>query len=185
MRTTVKKVLAGVLAAALSFGSVVPSFAADSPTTGVIREEEPAAIKTANYAGTVKNDGTVSLSTAETTDKELKCVPGKLTVDGVTYAVTTLEAGALKNWTEVEKVVLPPTITTVNAKAFQGCKSLTTIVFKSKKVVNVKKNAFKGLKTSKMTIKVKANMSAKNFKKFTTKLRKAGFKGKIKKVKAS
>ena len=65
-------------------------------------------------------------------------------------------------------------------EAFTGAKSVKTIVIKSASV-KVDKTAFKGVDTKKMTIKV-SGMSAKQLKAFKAQLKKAGFKGTVKKV---
>lgn len=69
---------------------------------------------------------------------------------------------------------------TVLAKnAFAGAKKLNTISMNVKKSITVKKGAFKGLNTKKMTIKVSKKMSAKELKKFKKVLKAAGFDGKV------
>ena len=75
---------------------------------------------------------------------------------------------------------LPASIKTIGAQAFTGAKSVKTIVIKSASV-KVDKTAFKGVDTKKMTIKV-SGMSAKQLKAFKAQLKKAGFKGTVKKV---
>ena len=56
---------------------------------------------------------------------------------------------------------------------------MKTIVLKGKKSITVKKGAFKGVNTKKVTIKVNKKMSKKEFKKLQKALKKAGFKGKV------
>jgi hypothetical protein len=184
LRKTVKKVLAGILAAALSFGSAVPAFAADSPTTSKTPAAQTGvAAEGKYYVGNTTSTGTVSITTTDPSTKDTKTIPTKLTINGVSYTVTTLESNALSNLDTVKTVILPPTLTTIKKQAFTGCKSLKTIVLKNKKATKVQKNAFKGLNTKKITVKVKVKMSDKNYKKLQKQLRKAGFKGKIKRVK--
>ncbi|MFR7423882.1 MAG: leucine-rich repeat protein [Clostridium sp.] len=62
--------------------------------------------------------------------------------------------------------------------AFKGCKKLKTITLANKKVT-IKKGAFAGLNTKKITVKA-PKMSKKELKKFKKALKKAGFKGKVK-----
>ena len=62
---------------------------------------------------------------------------------------------------------------------FTGAKKVKTIVLKGKKSITVKKGAFKGVNTKKVTIKVNKKMSKKEFKKLKKALKKAGFKGKV------
>ena len=67
--------------------------------------------------------------------------------------------------------------------AFAKMKKLRTIKFYNTKALTVAKGAFGKLKTKKITIKVTKKMSKSQFNKFKKNLRKAGFKGKIKRVK--
>lgn len=70
------------------------------------------------------------------------------------------------------------TVKTIGKNAFKGCKKLKTITLANKKVT-IKKGAFAGLNTKKITIKA-PKMSKKALKKFKKALKKAGFKGKVK-----
>lgn len=180
MRKTLKRVLACTLAAALSLGTAVTSMAASSPVVA----PKPVPMKNVTtdnrfYTVNTTAKGTVTITDAKATGKAKKTVAAKLKVNGVKYTVTTIGPNAFKKWKKVKTIYLPAGVKTISANAFKGCKNLKTIVLKNKKAATVKKNAFKGLNTKKMTIKVKAKMSAKNYKKLQTNLRKAGFKGKI------
>jgi hypothetical protein len=180
MRKTLKRVLACTLAAALSLGTAVTSMAAPSP------DQSTKPIDMTNvgsddgfYTVNTNKSGTLTIVNSKATGKAQKTVSAKVKVKGVKYTVTAIGANAFKSWKKVKTLILPSTVKTIKAKAFTGCKSLKTIVLKNKKAAQVKKNAFKGLNTKKMTIKVKAKMTAKNYKKLQANLRKAGFKGKI------
>ncbi|MCR5283623.1 MAG: leucine-rich repeat domain-containing protein, partial [Lachnospiraceae bacterium] len=108
------------------------------------------------------------------------------------------------NGTKIKTVTLPDTLKEVRSGAFSGCKSLTTItfgkntrsfgkdvlknsgkvrtvIFKANKVPTPKnlKNLVKSLKNKKATIKVQKKL----YSKYRTALKKAGFKGKVKKIK--
>lgn len=183
MRKTLKRVLACALAAALSLGTAVTSMAADSPVVSP-KPQEWSNVTTDNKFYTVNTDakGGLAVTGAKTSAKAKKVVPAKLKVKGVKYTVTTIEPNAFKKWKKVKAIYLPAGVKTIKAKAFTGCKSLKRIVLKSKKATSVKKNAFKGLNTKKITIKVKAKMTTKDYKKLQANLRKAGFKGTIKKA---
>ncbi|MBQ3281357.1 MAG: hypothetical protein IJH41_03010 [Eubacterium sp.] len=75
------------------------------------------------------------------------------------------------------------TITQINKNAFAKMKKLKIVKVYSTRALKVQKGAFGKLNTKKITVKVTKKMSAKNFKKFKKNLRKAGFKGKIVRVK--
>ena len=184
MRKTLKRVLACTLAAALALGTAVTSMAADSPVAPAKKPEKQTNVITDSrfYTVNTTTKGTITITASKATSRAKKTVAAKLKVNGVKYTVTTIGPSAFAKWKKVKSIYLPAGVKTIKANAFKGCKSLTTIVLKNKKAATVKKNAFKGLNTKKITIKVKAKMSAKNYKKLQLNLRKAGFKGKIKKA---
>ncbi len=74
-------------------------------------------------------------------------------------------------------------VVAVAKNAFAKLKKVKVIKFYSTKALKVQKGAFGKLKTKKITIKVTKKMSKKEFKKFKKNLKKAGFKGKIVRVK--
>lgn len=180
MRKTRKRILACTLAAALSLGTAVTSMAADSPVTS-LKPVSATKVQTDNrfYTVDTTETGTLTITKAKATGKAKKTVTATLKVNGVKYRVATIGPNAFKSWKNVKTLILPGSVSLIKAKAFSGCKSLKTIVLKNKKATRVKKNAFKGLNTRKITINVKVKMTAKNYKKLQANLRKAGFKGKI------
>lgn len=56
--------------------------------------------------------------------------------------VRSIGTGAFKD-TDVTKVILPDSITTINAEAFKNCTSLTEVLSSSKKIATVARDAFK------------------------------------------
>ena len=184
MKKTLKKLLVCTLAAALTFGSVSAASAAQSPVTSVEPEANTAvkAEKTNGIVATVdtKANGTASLGTIAKTSKKSVVVAAKVTVNGVSYKVTVIKANAFKNCAKAKNITLPDTIKTIGANAFKGAKALKTITLKGTKAITVKKGAFKGVNSKKMTIKVSKKMSKSQLKKLKKALKKAGFKGKVK-----
>lgn len=188
MIKAVKKALVCALTAALTFGTLAS--AAPTPTsptqsvepqrqTNVIAEQSNGISSTVD----TKTDGTAKLAAVEETSKKTITILSKVTVNGVKYSVTEIDANAFENCKNATKVSLPSTITKINANAFTGAKKLKTIVLSGTKAITVEKGAFKGINTKKMTIKVSKKMSNKQFKKFKKNLRKAGYKGKLKRKK--
>ncbi len=181
-----KKACACALAAALTFGTVgTASAAVTSPTTSVVavaKDDVAANVGSVKATVDTKEDGTAAMGKIAKTSKKSITVAASVTVDGVKYAVTTLDADVFKNCKKVTKVTLPASIKTINKNAFRGAKKIKTITLKATKSINVKKGAFKGLNTKKMTIKVSKKMSKKELKKFKKALKKAGFKGTVKKA---
>ena len=175
MNKLIKKVLVGITAATMMFGSVCTAYAAtDSATVA------PAPEKQTNVKVSTAANGTATVKALPKTTKKSVTVASKVVVDGVSYKVTVIGAKAFANATKATTVTLPASIKTIGAQAFTGAKSVKTIVIKSASV-KVAKTAFKGVNTKKMTIKV-SGMSAKQLKAFKAQLKKAGFKGTVKKV---
>lgn len=186
MIKSLKKILVCTLAAALTFGTVAPVNAAPSPTTSVEPKKQEdvkaEAVKGIIAVVDTNTNGTATIAKIEKTTKKAVTVATKVEVNGVEYTVTTITAKAFANCTKATKITLPATITTISKNAFTGAKKLKTITLPVKKAITVKSGAFKGLNTKKMTIKVSKKMSAKELKKFKKTLKKAGFKGKVKKA---
>lgn len=101
-------------------------------------------------------------------------VPLEVTIDGVTYKVTSIAGNAFKGTKKIKKIVIGSNITSIGKNAFAGCTSLTSITI-GKNVKKIGKNAFTGCKKLKsITIKTK---------KLTTKtVKKGAFNGISKKV---
>lgn len=102
----------------------------------------------------------VSTKTLEYTGTDSKkssiTVPNTVTIDGVTYKVTSIAKNAFKNNKKLKKIVIGSNIKTIDANAFSGCKNLKSITIKSKNVKTIGKNAFKGIKSN-AKIKVPAS----------------------------
>lgn len=184
MFKAIKKVLVCALAATVALGSAgVSQAATKSPTTSVqpTKQEDVKAEKTNGIVPTVdtSKNGTATLTEIKKTDKKAVTVPASVTVDGVEYKVTKITAGTFKNVAKATKVTIPATITTIGKGAFTGAKNVKTVVLNTKKAITVKKGAFKGVDTTKMTIKVSKKMSAKELKKLKKTLKAAGFKGTV------
>ena len=179
MIKAMKKVLACTLAAAVAFGGASVASAATKSPTDSVKPVTKSDVKTSVGTVDVKKDGTAAIDAIKATSKKTVTVASTVTVNGVKYKVTKIDANAFKNCKKVTKVTLPATVTTISKNAFAGAKKLTTVTLKVTKAITVKKGAFKGLNTKKITIKVSKKMNAKQLKKFKTILKKAGFKGKV------
>jgi hypothetical protein len=192
MKTAVKKMLALALTLVLTVGlAQTPVAAAESssPTTAVrepvTQAQVTAAANTSGIVVTanVRENGNATVTSVEATKKKTVTISSTVTVDGVKYTVTNIGAKTFANATKATKVVIPKTIKRVNAKAFSSLsKTVKTIQFNTTKAPEIAKTAFKGTSTKNLTIKVSKNMSAKELKKFKAALKKAGFKGTVKKL---
>ena len=178
-----KKILALVLAAALTVSSATAVFAAD--TTTASPESQPVAQEDASTdyyhaVATTKTDKTCTLEKAAAIKNNKKVVNfgSTCTVGGVDYTITAIAGNAFSDCKKATIIKIPATVKKINAKAFTGMKKLKKVVLKSGKV-SIKANAFKGLKTKNITVVVKGTKA--QVKKIKKALVKSGFKGKVKK----
>ena len=74
-------------------------------------------------------------------------IPDTVTIDKVTYKVTSIAANAFKNNKKLKKVVIGKNVTKIGKKAFYGCSKLKKIAVKTTKLTkkNVGSQAFKGI----------------------------------------
>lgn len=179
MVKAMKKVLVCAMAAALTLGSAASASAVQSPTTSVTPVTKSNVKASNGTTVNVNKNGTAAVKAVKATKSKSVTVSATVKVNGVTYKVTTVNAKAFAKATKVTKITLPASIKLINKSAFTGAKKVKTIVLKGKKSITVKKGAFKGVNTKKVTIKVNKKMSKKEFKKLKKALKKAGFKGKV------
>lgn len=170
-----KRLLAAAVAA-VTVLTAIPAAAATSPTTSPATPVD-GTVTNATGTFTTTAAGKAGLATAKSANKVV--VPNTVTdANGVKYSIDTVYSNTFKG-TKVKRVVLSSNIVKVQKKAFSGDKKLKKVFFRTKKKVTIKKGAFKGLKTKKITVYI--NKKNKNYKKIVKALRKAGFKGKIRK----
>ena len=102
-----------------------------------------------------KENGTLQF--VKTKDKRAKkiAVPSTVTLDGITYKVTSVAANALKNNHTVTTLTIGSNVKTIGKHAFYGCKNVKSITIKTTKLTskNVGSSAFKGI-DKKAAIKV-------------------------------
>ena len=97
-----------------------------------------------SYKATKTSVSTKTLEYTGTDSKQSSItVPNTVTIDGVTYKVTSIAKNAFKNNKKLKKIVIGSNIKTIDANAFSGCKNLKSITIKSKNVKTIGKNAFK------------------------------------------
>ena len=103
---------------------------------------------TVAYAGSKKQKASVT-------------IPATVTINNVTYKVTSIAANAFKNNKKLKKVVIGKNITKIGKKAFYGCSKLKNITVKTTKLTkkNVGSQAFKGIH-KKATFKVSKKISS-------------------------
>lgn len=67
-------------------------------------------------------------------------IPDTVKINGSTYLVTEIAAGAFKNNGKVKSITVGKNIVKIGKEAFYGCKKLKFIYFKTQKLKNVGKN---------------------------------------------
>lgn len=72
------------------------------------------------------NDNTVSISAKANPVGEV-VIPYKTIIDGIEYTVTKIGSDAFANNPELTSVIIPSTVKSIHATAFNGCTNLTTI----------------------------------------------------------
>lgn len=97
-------------------------------------------------------NGTVELAKVGKSTSNIT-IPNSVTIDGITYKVTSVSKNAFRNNKKLKKVTVGKNITKINANTFYGCKNLKTITIKSTNLKSIGKNAFKGI-SPKAKIKV-------------------------------
>lgn len=123
--------------------------------SSIIEEETPAV--TAPKKGTLLTDsktkmvykvtksgttgGTVQFVKTKNTKAKTVAIPDKVTIDGITYKVTSIAANALKNNKTVTTVTIGKYVTTIGSGAFSGCTKLKKITI-GKSVTTIGSKAF-------------------------------------------
>lgn len=113
---------------------------------------------------TIKGDvvtGTVQY--IKPTAKNVKSVSVKasITLNGITYKVTSIAAKAFKGQKKLSKVTIGSNITSIGADAFSGCKKLKTVKMGSKVTTIGNKAFYKCVKLTKITIPAKVTKIGK------------------------
>ena len=128
---------------------------------------------------TSDQEGNPTVEYTAVTNKKAKAVtiPDSVTVDGITYKVTSVSAKAFAGCKKVTKITIGANVTTIGKNAFKNCKGLKTITIKS---TTLAKNAFAKAGVKKLSKKVTIKVPKSRKKDYKKQLKKAGFKGKVK-----
>ncbi len=97
----------------------------------------------------------MSVEFTKTADKKAATVkiPATVTIDGVSYKVTSIAANAFKDNKKIIKVTIGNNVVSIGNTAFCGCKKLTSVTIGAG-VKKIGKETFKGCsKLGKITIK--------------------------------
>lgn len=102
-------------------------------------------------------------------------VPETVTIDHISYKVTSISSDAFKNNKKLKKVTIGKNVTMIGNGAFRGCGKLETVTIRSSKLKSVGKKAFKGIKSN-----VKIKVPAKQLKAYKKLLKGKGLSSKAK-----
>lgn len=127
---------------------------------------EPNSNNTYKVTKSASKNGTVEFAKVSKPTSNIT-IPDTVSVNGVTYKVTSISKNAFKNNKKLMKVTIGKNINKINTNTFYGCKNLKTITIKSTNLKSVGKNAFKGI-NAKAKIKVPKS-KLKSYKKLFSK----------------
>lgn len=98
---------------------------------------------------------TVQYTAPKSTAKGTVTIPATVTIDKVTYKVTSIADNAFKNNKKITKVVIGNNIVSIGKNAFAKCTKLVSVII-GKNVIKIGKDAFAGCKKlKKIVIKTK------------------------------
>lgn len=132
---------------------VVKPTVKEGPKAGAIVSDNTYSYKVTK-AGTSNTEGEISIKVVANKNAKTVKIPDTVTINGIKYKVTSIEANAFKNNKKITKVIIGKNIKLIGAKAFFGCKKLKKVIVKSKVLSKVGKKAFYRKGGKKLTIKV-------------------------------
>ena len=124
--------------------------------------------KTYSIAGLnykISEKGTATVKSPVKKTAKSYTIPAAVKVDGKSYKVTGISAGAFKGCKKLASVTIGSNVKAIGANAFNGCPALKKITVKSAVISSVGKNAFKGT-NKKLTVKAPKKCVAKYKKTF-------------------
>lgn len=126
--------------------------------------------------------GTVQFAKTSNTKAKTVAIPATVTIDGITYKVTSIAANALKNNKVVTTVTIGKNVTAIGSGAFSGCTKLKKVTI-GKSVTNIGASAFSGC-TKLTSVTIGSNVTTISDKAFykCTSLAKITIPSKVKKI---
>lgn len=110
---------------------------------------------TVAFAG-LEADAASTKATSASKDKNSKVkydsiavkIPASVSIDGVSYKITTIAAKALSANKNITSVEIGSNVKSIKEKAFYNCSRLSKVKLKTKKVIAMGSGAFKGVKAT-------------------------------------
>jgi len=178
MKNSLKKLSAILMALTFVIGVAQPTVAAVKSPTKVMKPVAKKNVKHNSSTYDTTKSGTAHLKKYKKTSKKSLTVPTTMKYNGITYKVNCIHAKAFSKCKKLKTVTIKSNIKRIKKHAFRSSK-VSTVKFAGKSFPSkIESGAFKKSKVK--TIKVTKKMSKKNYKKLKKALRKAGFKGRIK-----
>lgn len=106
----------------------------------------------------IKSDvkkGTVTFTKSNGNVSGSVIIPDTVTIDGITYKITAIEANAFKNNKKITKVTIGKYVTTIGKNAFMGCSKLKTVKLGASLTTIGDKSFYKCTALTKITIPAK------------------------------
>ncbi len=128
-------------------------------------------IKVGKYAYKITSSNSVKLTTIPKTTKTLN-VPDTITYNGKKFKVTSIQCNVSDQSKKLKKIVIGKNIKTIESYAFNNCTNIKKIIFKSKNLKKIGKNAFKNINKAKISFKSVSKSKQKKIKKL---LKKSGY----------
>ena len=100
-------------------------------------------------------DGEVTFAKPKSSVKGTVKIPDTVTIDGITYKVTAIEANAFKNNKNITKVIIGNNVTVIGKNAFAGCAKLKTVKIGAAVKTIGDKAFYKGTSLTNITIPAK------------------------------
>ena len=107
-------------------------------------------------------NGTVTFTKPKSNVSGSVTVPDTVTMDGITYKITAIEANAFKNNKKITKVNIGKNVTSIGKNAFSGCKKLKTVTLGAEVATIGDKAFYKCESLTKITIPAKASKIGKS-----------------------
>lgn len=107
-------------------------------------------------------NGTVTFTKPKSNVSGSVTVPDTVTMDGITYKITAIEANAFKNNKKITKVNIGKNVTSIGKNAFSGCKKLKTVTLGAEVATIDDKAFYKCESLTKITIPAKASKIGKS-----------------------
>lgn len=128
-------------------------------------------IKVGKFSYKITGSNSVKLTNIPKNTKTLN-VPDTINYNGKNFKVTSIQCNVANLSKKLKKVVIGKNIKTIESYAFNNCKNIKKIVFKSKSLKKIGKNAFKNVNKATVSFKSVSKSKQKKIKKL---LKKSGY----------